>query len=154
MGRLWFVEVEEAPPALPRITLARVSSADQKTDLDRRRLRLLERASPQRWVPDAVVTEVGCGLIGARSKLLTALADPGLGWLGVEHRDRLVRFGFDLVDALWRARGGGTVVVDDAEVDDDLVSDMTEILTSMCARLQGWRSAKRRAQRAVPVAAR
>jgi putative resolvase len=41
------------------------------------------------------------------------------------------------------------VVLDDAEVDDDLVRDMTEILTSFCARLYGRRSAKRKAGAAV-----
>ena len=39
------------------------------------------------------------------------------------------------------------------EVDDDLVRDITEVLTSMCARLYGRRSAKRRAERAVKAAA-
>jgi predicted site-specific integrase-resolvase len=43
--------------------------------------------------------------------------------------------------------------VDSAEVDDDLVRDMTEILTSMCARLYGKRAAGNRAKRAVGAAA-
>ena len=45
------------------------------------------------------------------------------------------------------------VVLDDAEVDDDLVRDMTEVLTSMCARLYGRRSARRRAEKALEAAA-
>ena len=45
--------------------------------------------------------------------------------------------------------GGGVVVVEDREVDDDLVRDMTEVLTSLCARLYGRSSARRRAERAV-----
>jgi putative resolvase len=44
------------------------------------------------------------------------------------------------------------VVLDEAEVDDDLVRDMTEILTSFCARLYGRRSAKRKAQAAMTAA--
>jgi len=138
---------------LRRVAYARVSSADQKPDLDRQKLRLLEHACTRRWVLDGVVAEIGSGLNGTRRKLLKALADPALGWLVVEHRDRLARFGFDMVDALLRARGGGVVVIDDGEVEDDLVRDMTEVLTSMCARLCGRRSAKRRAQRAVEAAA-
>ena len=153
MGRLWFVEVEESSPQLHRVVYARVSSADQKGDLDRQKLRLLEYACAQGWVPDAVIGEVGSGLNGARRKLLQALADPSLGWLLVEHRDPLARFGFDMVDTLLRARGGGVVVLDEREVDDDLVRDMTEVLTSLCARLYGRRSARRRAQKAVEAAA-
>ena len=41
------------------------------------------------------------------------------------------------------------IVIDDAEVPDDLVRDMTEILTCFCARLYGKRSAANRARRAV-----
>jgi predicted site-specific integrase-resolvase len=44
------------------------------------------------------------------------------------------------------------VVVDSAEVEDDLVRDMTEILTSMCARLCGERAASNRAKRALAAA--
>ncbi len=44
-------------------------------------------------------------------------------------------------------------MIDSAEVDDDLVRDMTEILTSMCARLYGKRAAADRAKRAVAAAA-
>ena len=41
------------------------------------------------------------------------------------------------------------VVVDPAEVDDDLVRDVAELLTSLCARLYGRRSAVNKAQRAI-----
>ena len=105
------------------------------------------------WALHAVIAEVGSGLNGTRRKLLKALANPSLGWLVVEHRDRLARVGFEMVDALLRARGGGVVVLDDEEVDDDLVRDMTEVLTSMCARLYGRRSARRRAEQALQAAA-
>jgi predicted site-specific integrase-resolvase len=50
-------------------------------------------------------------------------------------------------------QGGELVVVDSAEVADDLVRDMTEILTSMCARLYGKRAAHNRAKRALAAAA-
>ena len=153
IGRFWFVEIDENKPELRRVAYARVSSADQKADLDRQKLRLLEHAQRSSWILDAVVSEIGSGLNGSRRKLLKLLRDPGLGWILVEHRDRLARFGFDMVDALLRSRGGGVVVIEDREVDDDLVRDMTEVLTSMCARLYGRRSARRRAQRAVQVAA-
>ncbi len=40
-------------------------------------------------------------------------------------------------------------VGDDTELDDDLVRDMTEVLTSFCARLYGRRAAKHRAEKAL-----
>ena len=73
------------------------------------------------------------------------------GWWW-EHRDRLTRFGFEMVEAAVRGAGGEIVVMDDGEVEDDLVRDMTEVLTSFCARLYGRRSAARRAEKALQAA--
>ena len=61
------------------------------------------------------MTEVGSGLNGTRRKLLKAFADSQLGWIVVEHRDRLARFGFEMVGSLLGARGGGVVVIEDQE---------------------------------------
>jgi predicted site-specific integrase-resolvase len=70
----------------------------------------------------------------------------------VEHRDRFARFGAEYVQAALAAQGPSLLVVDPAEIDDDLVRDVTEILTSLCARLYGRRVAADRAQRAVTAA--
>jgi putative resolvase len=67
----------------------------------------------------------------------------------VEHRDRLARFGVEHLHAALAVQGRGIVVVDDGETCDDLVRDMIEVLTSMCARLYGRRGARNRAMRAV-----
>ena len=48
-----------------------------------------------------------------------------------------------------RGRGARVLVVDDGEIEDDLVRDATEVMTSLCAQLYGKRSARRRAERAV-----
>ena len=69
----------------------------------------------------------------------------------VEHRDRFGRFGAEYVEAALAAQGRELLVVDPAEVDDDLVRDVTEILTSLGARLHGRRVAANRASRAVDV---
>ncbi|WP_242419527.1 recombinase family protein, partial [Frankia sp. CpI1-P] len=87
-------------------------------------------------------------------KFLALLRDPGVSTIVVEHRDRFARFGAEYVEAALAANGRELLVVDPAEVDDDLVRDMTEILTSMCARLYGRRAAANRAQRAVAEATR
>jgi putative resolvase len=101
---------------------------------------------------DQVVTEVGSGMNGHRRKLTRILSDPAVTVLVVEHRDRLTRFGFEYLAASLAACGRRVVVLDDAETNDDLVRDATEVLTSLCARLYGRRSAARRAARAVAVA--
>lgn len=70
----------------------------------------------------------------------------------VEHRDRLGRMNTELVEAALEAAGRRLVVLDDGEVDDDLVRDVVEVLTSFCARLYGRRSAKNRARKALEAA--
>jgi predicted site-specific integrase-resolvase len=62
------------------------------------------------------------------------------------------RFGSEYVEAVLAAQGRELVVVGSAEVDDDLVRDMTAILTSMCARLYGKGAAQNRAKGALAAA--
>ena len=64
------------------------------------------------------------------------------------------RMNTELVESALAAHGRRLVVLDDGEVDDDLVRDMVEVLTSFCARLYGRRSARNRALKAVGCAQR
>ncbi len=60
-----------------------------------------------------------------------------------------MRFGFEFLEAALAAQGRKLVVVDKGELEDNLVQDMIEVLTSFCARLYGRRSAKNKAKRAL-----
>ena len=113
--------------------------------------RLKAFAQAQGWTEYEVVAEVGSGLNGRRRKLLRVLKDPLVGRIVVEHRDRLSRFGFEMLEAPLYASGKRLVVVEEGEVTDDLVRDLLEILTSACGRLYGRRSARNRARRALEV---
>ena len=125
---------------------ARVSSADQRADLDRRVARVSAWATAPQLPVDRVVSEVGSALSGHRGKFLAVLGDPSVGRIVVEHRDRFCRFGSDYVQGAVAAQGGELVVVDSCEVDEDPVREMTEILSSMCARLWGKGAAQDRAK--------
>jgi putative resolvase len=132
---------------------ARVSSHDQKKDLDAQIGRLASFAVSKGWSVTQTVTEIGSGLNGHRPKLMRLLADPGVSVIVVEHRDRLMRFGSEFVEASLKASGRQLVVVDQAELKDDLVQDMNEVLTSFCARLYGRRSAAKKAKKAIDAIA-
>ncbi|MEU2166207.1 IS607 family transposase [Micromonospora chersina] len=138
-----------APDAGQVVVYACVSSADQEPDLDRQVARVVTWATGQSLSVDRVVTEVGPALGGHRKKFLALLRDPGVATIVVEHRDRFARFGAEYVEAALAAQGRRLLVVDPAEVDDDLVGDVTEILTSLCVRLYGRRAAANRVRRAV-----
>lgn len=131
---------------------ARVSSRDQKADLERQVARLSGWAAKAGHRIVRVESEVGSGMNGRRSKARRLLADPEVTVVVVEHRDRLGRMNTELVEAALSAAGRRLVVLDDGEVEDDLVRDMTDVLTSFCARLYGRRSAKNRARAALEAA--
>lgn len=131
---------------------ARVSSHDQKADLERQVARLSGWAAKAGHRVVRVESEVGSGMNGRRSKAGRLLADSEVTTVVVEHRDRLGRMNTELVEAALSATGRRLVVLDDGEVEDDLVRDMTEVLTSFCARLYGGRSAKNRARAALEAA--
>jgi putative resolvase len=131
---------------------ARVSSADQKADLERQLGRLAEYASRERLTVVRSVSEIGSGINGHRAKLMRLLSDPAVQTIVVEHRDRLARFGSEYIEAALAACGRKLVVVEESEMKDDLAQDMVEVLTSFCARLYGRRVAKNRAAKAFAAA--
>ena len=131
------------------VLYARVSSSDQKQDLDRQLSRLVEVVTSKGLQVVKVIKEIGSGLDGKRTKLLTILRDPNVKTIVVEHKDRLARFGFEYLEALLSASGRRIIVVDETEMKDDLVQDMIDVLASFCARLYGRRSAKNRAKKAL-----
>lgn len=131
------------------VAYCRVSSHEQKADLERQAGRVLTLCSERGIRIDRTVIEIGSGLNGRRTKPRKILGDPTVSTIVVEHRDRLARFGVEYLEAALAADGRTVVVLDDAELPDDLARDLTEVLTSMCARLYGRRSAARRAASAV-----
>lgn len=133
---------------------ARVSSADQKADLDRQVARLSEFAATKQLRVIDVVKEIGSGLNGHRRAMLRLLRNPGVHTIIVEHRDRLMRFGIEYVEAALAAQDRTLLVIDPDEMKDDIVRDLHEVIVSLCARLYGKRSAKDRAKRAIEAAAR
>lgn len=135
------------------VIYARVSSHDQRDGLDAQVGRVTAWCASAGIAVDDVVVEVGSGLNGRRRKLSRVLADAGVETVVVEHRDRLARFGVEHLEAALSAQGRRIVVADDGETDDDLVRDMIEVLTSMCARLYGRRGARNRAEKALRCAA-
>ena len=131
---------------------ARVSSQKQKDDLEKQTARLLRYAAENQIHVDKIVEEIASGMNGNRRKLNKLLADPDYNII-VEHRDRLTRFGFEAIEASLSAQDRKITIVEDIEVEDDLVRDMTEVLTSFCARMYGKRGARNRARQALKSAA-
>ncbi|RSX51666.1 IS607 family transposase [Bifidobacterium samirii] len=157
-GSVWLIhdpkyEKADAPVAGSRmVCYARVSSPDQKADLQRQADRLKAFALAMGVEHPEVVVETGSGMNDKRRKLNRILADPTIGAIIVEHRGRLASMNAGLVESALKAQGRRLIVVDDTEPDDDLVRDMAEVLTSFCARLYGRRDARNKAKAALEAA--
>jgi predicted site-specific integrase-resolvase len=147
--------VEEDTPTLPspsqKVAIyARVSSAENKSDLDSQAERLLAYCSAKGYQVAKVVKEIGSGVNHSRPKLLALLEDQSFTLIVVEHKERLTRFGFRYLDTLLTGQGRAIEVVNLAENGtEDLLADLTSIIYSFCARLYGQRRAKRKTEQLV-----
>jgi putative resolvase len=144
------VDTPAGPSGGQAVLYARVCAHDQRADLDRQVARLTAWATGEGVAVAEVVTEVGSGLNGKRTKLKRLLADPQVTVIVVEHRDRLARFGIEHLEAALSAQGRR--LVKPSMSGDDQIADKIDVLTSFCARLYGRRGARNRAMRALTCA--
>src|SRR5437764_5988939 len=137
-----------APDTPPNVALyARVSSADQKEDLERQVQRLKDYAASRGYQVTKVVSELASGLNESRPKFLKLLADASIGVIVVEHRDRATRFGLTYIEQLMQMQGRRLEVIFPRDTDNDLVEDFTAMITSMVSHIYGRRTSKRRAEK-------
>jgi putative resolvase len=126
---------------------ARVSSAEQKEDLERQMQRLKDYAASNGYHVTKMVSELASGLNDKRPKLMKLLTDPSIGIVVIEHRDRLTRFGFNYIEQLMQMQGRRLEVIFPSDTDNDLVDDFIAVMTSMASRIYGRRTSKRRAEK-------
>ena len=133
------------------VCYARVSSSDQKDDLERQKARLAAYAEASGWTNAEVIADLGSGMNyrkhGLR-RLLTMVLTGEVNRLVIENKDRLLRFGADLVIWLCRKCGVEVVVIKDgakAAFEVDLARDVLEIITVFSSRLYGARAHRNRA---------
>ena len=129
------------------IAYARVSSDDQKDDLERQKQVLELYGAHQGWTFE-VIADLGSGMNyhkkGLKRLLNDILADR-IGRLVVTHQDRLLRFGAELVFAICEAKQVEVVILnpdEDTPFEEELAQDVLEIITVFSARLYGSRSRK------------
>ena len=142
------VDVPSTPHAVrPQkvVVYARVSSAENRTNLDSQAERVAAFCGAKGWPVAKVVKECGSGINDQRPQFLALLADTSISHIVVEHKDRCSRFGVAYMQTLLNAQGRELVIVHEAdEGQEDLMQDFVAIITSFCARLYGRRRARRK----------
>jgi putative resolvase len=145
-------EASGAPTRTDQTTAiyTRVSSAENKSNLDSQAERLVAYCTVCGYRVSKVVKEIGSGINDNRPKFLALLADPSISRIVIEHKDRGTRFGFRYIETLLKTSGREIEVVNQAENGtEDLLADLTSIIYSFCARLYGQRRAKRKTEKIV-----
>ncbi len=122
-----------------KICYARVSSASQKEDLERQVLFL-----KQKYPDYEVVTDVGSGLNFKRKgfrRVLESVLSNSVSEIVVAHRDRLCRFGFELVQWICDKSDTKLVVLEQTSLSptEELTKDLLSIIHVFSCRLYGLR---------------
>ena len=133
--------------AAATVGYARVSSHDQKADLDRQQAVLEAWCAAKGW-QCTVVRDLGSGLNYRKKglqRVLEMILRRQMKRLVLTHKDRLMRFGSELVFGLCELQGVEVVIINADEqpgFEEELAKDVLEIITVFSARLYGARSHK------------
>lgn len=133
---------------LKTIAYARVSSHDQKDDLIRQ-VQILEQYCSKQGFNYEVIQDLGSGMNYYKkglTKLLNLVLEGQVKRLVLTHKDRLLRFGAELVFSICEAKGVEVIIInkgdENSKFEEELAKDVLEIITVFSARLYGARSKK------------
>ena len=131
----------------PTIAYARVSSSDQKEDLERQHAVLEAFCNKNGWHTE-IIRDLGSGMnynTKGLLRLLERIVQGQMSRLVLTHKDRLLRFGGDLIFRICELKGIEIVIINKGEqpsFEEELTRDVMEIMTVLCAKLYGRRSHK------------
>lgn len=133
---------------LKTIAYARVSSSDQKDDLVRQ-VQVLETYCAKAGFNYEVIQDLGSGMNYYKkglTKLLNLILEGQVKRLVITHKDRLLRFGAELVFAICEVMNVEVIIINKGDenirFEEELAKDVLEIITVFSARLYGSRSKK------------
>lgn len=146
-GTVVIDDINESTKPEYTIVYARVSSSENRSNLDTQAERLSQYCTAKGWTVNEVVKECASGLNDNRPKLSKILTERKATRLVIEHKDRLTRFGFNYIKLL--LNDCDIVVVNECETDQDLFEDFVSLVTSFCARIYGKRRTKRKTEQII-----
>ena len=137
-------------PNLDRITIGycRVSSNKQKDDLERQ-IENMKLYLTAQGKPFEIISDVGSGINYKKKglkELIKRISQNKVEKVVVLYKDRLVRFGFELVEYISSLYNCDIEIIDNIEKSEqqELVEDLVQIITVFSCKLQGKRANKAR----------
>lgn len=128
-------------------TYARCSTSDQKShgDIDRQSERLVEYSVKHKYKIEHIIKDMGSGLNDKRKgfvKLCKLVIDKKINKIIIEHKDRLTRFQYNLIEMFFNSYGVEIELVDKKEYteQEELVNDMMMLIASFSGRVYSARA--------------
>ena len=144
-NRIFIIEDEDYIINNAVAIYARVSSSENKDNLERQLDRIRNYCAAKGYKIIKEVSEVGSGLNDKRPKLEKLLTDYSIKKIVVEHSDRFSHFGMNYITQLMKMQGREIEIINTHNNNrDDIMQDFVSIITSFCTRLYGLRRNKRK----------
>jgi len=127
------------------IGYCRVSAKHQKDDLERQ-INLMELFIASRGEEFEIISDIGSGINYNKKgleKLLALISQNRVDKLYILHKDRLVRFGFELIETICKLHNTEIVTItkDDTKTDEqEMIEDIMNIIHVFSCRMNGKRS--------------
>ena len=132
------------------IIYTRVSSSENRENLENQAKRLTDFCIASGYKVDEVIKEVASGLNDRRPKLHSIFDNDKVTRLVVEHSDRLTRFGISYIKKILEMKKVELIIINEPTNDTtDLIQDFVSLVTSFCARLYGLRRSKRNTEKLI-----
>lgn len=146
----WLI-IEENENKYDKVAIyARVSSSENKSNLETQKQRLLDYCAAKGYKVEIIKTEIGSGLNDKRPKLENILLDQTITKIIVEHKDRLARFGLNYIEQLLKLNNRTIEYINPVnDQKEDIIQDFVSIITSFCTKLYGQRRSKRKTEKLI-----
>jgi len=129
---------------------ARVSTSDQRKDLETQADRIVQFANSRGIQIHKIVKEVASGLNDQRPKLQELMEDDKVTLIIVENKDRLTHFGFNYIKTLSKFKDCEILIMNEVQDNgEDLMQDFISIITSFCARIYSRRRTKNQVEKII-----
>lgn len=135
-------------------TYARCSASDQKSrgDIDRQSARLFEHCIKKKYKVEYSIKDIGSGLNDKRKgfvQLCSLVTSGKIDKVVIEHKDRLTRFQYNLIEYFFNNCGVEIELLDSKEhtEQEELVSDMMMLIASFSGKMYSMRARENRRKR-------
>lgn len=143
---LEYLNKDNKPQQLPILLYARVATRKQKDDLGRQ-VEYLKSYAISKGYNFEIITDIGSGINYNKTglkELIRKINNKEISKIVILYKDRLVRFGFELIEYLCKLNNIEIEIIDNTTIskEAELTNDLIQIITEFASKMYGVRSKK------------